>query len=76
MLAAISRVDSVLGVLKERKPIEITSEERRLIEIRQEARKRRDWKEADKIMSKLESMGIVLIDTPTGVKWQRKSESG
>jgi len=42
-----------------------------LIARRQEARARRDFKEADAIRDELRDMGIALEDTPAGVKWRR-----
>jgi cysteinyl-tRNA synthetase len=39
---------------------------------RQDARKRRDFKEADAIRDELAVQGIVLEDTPEGVRWKRK----
>jgi cysteinyl-tRNA synthetase len=42
-----------------------------IIELRDEARKRNDWKTADKIREKLSSMKISIEDAPEGTKWQR-----
>jgi len=43
-----------------------------LIEARQAARKEKNWAEADAIRDKLNKMGIVLEDTPQGIKWKRQ----
>jgi cysteinyl-tRNA synthetase len=43
-----------------------------IIEIRQEARAKKDWATADKIRDRLGESGIVLEDTPQGVRWKRK----
>jgi len=43
-----------------------------LIQARQEARKAKNWAEADSIRDRLGEMGIVLEDTPQGVKWSRR----
>jgi len=45
---------------------------KKLIDEREEARKRKDWKKADEIREKLKEMGIVLEDTPEGVRWKIK----
>lgn len=43
-----------------------------IIEIRQEARKKKDWATADQIRDKLAGAGIVLEDSPQGVRWKRQ----
>ena len=40
---------------------------------RQEARKRRDFKAADAIRDELAARGVLLEDTPQGVRWRRKA---
>ena len=42
-----------------------------LIEERTNARKEKNWAKADEIRNRLTEMGIVLEDTPQGVKWHR-----
>jgi cysteinyl-tRNA synthetase len=41
-----------------------------LIEVRQEARERRDFKGSDLIRNRLKEIGIVLEDTPEGTRWK------
>ena len=43
-----------------------------LIEKRQQARAARDWAASDAIRKELAEKGIVLEDTPQGVRWKRK----
>jgi cysteinyl-tRNA synthetase len=43
------------------------------IEARKQARKARDFKAADAIRDELLGKGIILEDTPQGVRWKRKS---
>jgi cysteinyl-tRNA synthetase len=42
-----------------------------LIEARQAARAEKNWAEADRIRDELGEMGIILEDTPQGVKWKK-----
>lgn len=44
----------------------------KLIEERQQARKKRDFARADAIRNQLLEQGIILEDTPQGVRWKRK----
>ena len=46
---------------------------KRLIEMRNQARLKKDFKEADSVRKKLEDMDIIIEDTPSGVRWSFKS---
>lgn len=61
----------VLGLVYNRKSESLDSEIEALIEKRTQARKTKDFKTADEIRDRLKEMGIVLEDTPQGVKWSR-----
>ena len=60
----------VLGLLYERKEEKSLDEKvEEMINARNEARKNKNWAEADRIRDELKAQGIVLEDTPQGVKW-------
>ena len=42
-----------------------------MIEARAKARAERIWAESDRIRDELKAMGIVVEDTPQGMKWHR-----
>jgi len=58
----------VIGEIKREEKLPEEAEE--LILKREEARKAKDWETADKIRRQLRSMGIIIEDTPQGVKWK------
>ena len=62
----------VLGLVYDRKKEDLDSEVEALIAQRTEARKNKNWAEADRIRDELKAMGIVLEDTAQGVKWHRE----
>ena len=63
---------NVLGLLYNRKAAASLDDEiEALIVARNEARKNKNWAEADRIRDELKAQGIVLEDTPQGVKWHR-----
>jgi cysteinyl-tRNA synthetase len=70
--AAIERFDSVLSVFGQPRCEMLDDEIQKLIEERQEARRRRDFTRADEIREQLAERGVVLEDTKDGVRWKRK----
>ncbi len=62
----------VLGLVYNRKADDLDSEVEALIAQRTQARKDKNWAEADRIRDELKAMGIVLEDTAQGVKWHRE----
>lgn len=62
----------VLGLVYNRKENSSLDDEiNALVEQRTQARKEKNWAEADRIRDQLKEMGILLEDTPQGVKWHR-----
>ncbi|MFX0096752.1 MAG: cysteine--tRNA ligase [Candidatus Hodarchaeota archaeon] len=69
-LESFKRFSQVFGLEFEDVMKELQVEIEELIKKREEARKRKDWKTADKIRDKLRTMGVTLQDTPVGVRWK------
>jgi cysteinyl-tRNA synthetase len=63
-------LSGVLGLLKKESG-NLDEEIESLIEKRQQARKEKNWEVADKIRDDLKARGIILEDTPQGVRWKR-----
>ena len=74
---AFEHFDRVLGVLSlrraedEQAPTPV-DEIAGMVEARAEARRARNFAEADRIRKELEARGIILEDTGTGTRWKRK----
>ena len=68
----LSQLWMLLGLVYNVDEGSLDSEIEELIAKRTQARKEKNWGEADAIRDKLNEMGIVLEDTPQGVKWSRK----
>ena len=72
-IEAVKKFDEVIGVLAYDKKEELDEELQALIKKREEARKNKNWKEADRIRTLLKEKGILLDDTKEGVRWKRSS---
>ena len=68
--ATILELGNVLGLLKNTEKASLDDEIEALIAERTQARKDKNWALADKIRDDLKARGIVLEDTPDGVKWK------
>ena len=71
-LQFFEEVGSILGFFTEKEDSELDERINAMIAERQEARARKDWATADAIRDELVAMGIILEDTPQGVRWRRK----
>jgi cysteinyl-tRNA synthetase len=79
ILAALADVDRVLGVLDAEEwkggageaegPSDAEIDE--MVRSREEARRSKDWAEADRLRDELAAAGVVLEDTPQGTRWKR-----
>ncbi len=77
VLAAFAHFDRVLGVLSLRRAEDATppipqAEIDAAIQARQDARRKRDFAEADRIRQDLLAKGVILEDGPQGTRWKRK----
>jgi len=68
-LATIHEIGDVLGLFEVKEETKGDAEIEALIEKRNEARKNKDWAEADRIRDELKARNIILKDTPAGVQW-------
>ena len=68
-LDIIRELGKPLGILQKSTKGDLESEVEELIIKRQEARKNKDFALADKIRDDLKERGIILKDTPQGVRW-------
>ncbi|RTZ72166.1 MAG: cysteine--tRNA ligase [Gammaproteobacteria bacterium] len=84
MAAELKRLGGILGILQEDPEQWLKgapkgaaeglsdAEIEALIQKRLEARKNKEWAEADRIRDELKSKGILLEDTPQGTTWRRE----
>ena len=62
----------ILGILKEVGSEESFEQEiKNLIKAREETRKAKNWKKSDQIRDELRNKGVILEDTPEGVRWKK-----
>jgi len=77
IIGAFDHFDRVLGVLSLRRAEDATppipqAEIDSFIQARHDARRRRDFAEADRIRQDLLSKGVILEDSPQGTRWKRR----
>ena len=67
-----STLTGLLGLVQKKSQKDLDKEIEELIEKRQQARKEKNWAVADRIRDELKERGIILEDTPQGVRWYFK----
>ncbi len=70
-LNLIRDLGNPLGILQKSTKGSLEDEIEALIAQRQQARKDKNWSLSDKIRDDLKSRGIILEDTPQGVRWKK-----
>jgi len=70
--ALLDELTGVLGLLRKQPKQQLDPEVEALVEKRQQARREKNWALADQIRDDLKARGIVLEDTPQGVRWYYK----
>ncbi|WLD93507.1 cysteine--tRNA ligase [Alkalihalobacillus sp. AL-G] len=72
-ISVFNEIGNVLGLQLKAAQELLAEDIEKLIEQRNEARKQKDFQRADEIRDHLQEQGIILEDTPQGVRWKRKS---
>lgn len=77
MQGLLAEMSGIIGVLEKNELVEtkVSSDDEKIEKIiaqRQEARKNKEYAKADELRNQLTEMGIVLEDTPQGVRWHRQ----
>jgi len=68
-LRTIKEMDKVFGLdLLKKEELDVTTEIKKLITEREQARKNKDWQKSDEIRDKIKSLGYVVEDTSGGQK--------
>ncbi|MCR3921101.1 MAG: cysteine--tRNA ligase, partial [Firmicutes bacterium] len=71
-LAFFGETGDLLGFFADQATDDLTTKVDEMIAQRQTARKAKDWGKADAIRDELQALGIVLEDTPQGIRWRKK----
>jgi len=68
----LKKMDKVLALdLLKKEKLKITDDIQQLVDKREQARKEKNWAEADRIRDELKEKGIILEDTPEGIRWRK-----
>lgn len=73
ILKAVEKLDAVIACFDSTTHEDPRSETiQSLISLREDARKNKNWAEADRLRDELLKMGIEIMDSPQGVRWLKK----
>ncbi len=70
VLDCLGKLDAVMGVL-ELEGQALSPDEENLIQQREQARSQKNWAEADRLRDVLEGLGLRVLDTPLGTRWEK-----
>ncbi len=70
----IHELGQFFQIIPPQRKVKLSSKIKKMIEEREVARKKKNWKKADAIRDKLKKIGIILEDTTKGVKWKFKKK--
>ena len=73
ILNTLNNFNKIFDILPKKLETEIEDELYKLIKEREKARKEKNYTRADEIRDILKEKGIILEDTPSGVRWKRRS---
>jgi cysteinyl-tRNA synthetase len=72
ILATVLDIDCVLGLnLDKVEDVEIPSDVKKLLKLRQKARESKEFEESDNLRGKIEKLGYIVKDTPEGQKVEK-----
>jgi len=71
VLDTMFQFNEIIGVLDKPKQESLPANLKKLIDQREDARKNKDFDTSDKLRDELKQKGIVLDDTPDGVRWKK-----
>jgi len=71
----LKELDTILKVLSFEKAKPLEKEIQNLVNQREQARKNKNWAAADTIRDELRKKGVILEDTPEGIRWKFKEAS-
>ncbi len=74
-LNLFNELAGVLGLLYAKNTASADGGVEKMIALRQKARAEKNWAEADRIRDELKARGVVLEDTPQGVRWHRAGKA-